>query len=61
MPEKAYVISMIRDAFRETNHPSDAFLQGSTEGCEPGEAVAYAMNPALTSAHSVTCTHNMAS
>ena len=40
MPNKADVISMIREAFRETIHPGDAFLQGSTEGCEPGEAVA---------------------
>jgi hypothetical protein len=40
MPDKAKVIAMIREAFRETNHPGDAFLQGSTEGCEPGEAVA---------------------
>jgi hypothetical protein len=40
MSDKDHVISMIRDAFCETNHPGDAFLQGSTEGCEPGEAVA---------------------
>ena len=40
MPDKAYVISMIREGFRETDHPGDAFLQGSTEGCEPGESVA---------------------
>jgi hypothetical protein len=40
MPDKANVIAMIRDAFRGTDRPSDAFLQGSTEGCEPGEAIA---------------------
>lgn len=40
MPDKAYVIAMIREGFRETDHPGDAFLQGSTEGCEPGESVA---------------------
>lgn len=40
MPDKAHVIAMIREAFHETNYPGDAFLQGSTEGCEPGEAVA---------------------
>ena len=40
MPAKAHVIAIIREAFRETNHPGDAFLQGSTEGCEPVEAVA---------------------
>lgn len=27
-------------AVRETERPSDAFLQGSYEGCEPGESVA---------------------
>lgn len=40
MPDKEHVIAAIRDAFRETDHPGDAFLQGSHEGCEPGEVVA---------------------
>lgn len=40
MSDKAQVIAMIREAFRETPHPGDAFLQGSREGCEPSEAVA---------------------
>lgn len=34
------VIEHIRQAFRETERPGDAFLQGSHEGCEPGESVA---------------------
>ena len=40
MPDKAQVAKIIREAFHETSHPGDAFLQGSMEGCEPGEAVA---------------------
>jgi len=32
--------STIRQAFCETERPDDAFLQGSREGCEPGESVA---------------------
>jgi len=40
MREKQRVIEHIRQAFRETEHPGDAFLQGSHEGCEPGESVA---------------------
>ena len=40
MSNKAHVIAMIRDAFRETDHPGDPFLQGSTEGCEPSESIA---------------------
>jgi hypothetical protein len=40
MPDKAQVIAMIREAFRETDHPGDPFLPGSMEGCEPSEAVA---------------------
>jgi hypothetical protein len=34
------VIEHIRQAFRDTERPGDAFLQGSHEGCEPGESVA---------------------
>ncbi len=34
------MIERIREAFRETEHPGDAFLQGSHEGCEPSEAIA---------------------
>ena len=31
------VIEHIHEAFRTTEHPGDAFLQGSQEGCEPAE------------------------
>ncbi len=31
------VIEQIHEAFRTTEHPGDAFLQGSLEGCEPAE------------------------
>jgi len=34
------VIELIQQAFRDTEHPGDAFLQGSHEGCEPAEATA---------------------
>lgn len=34
------MIELIQRAFRETEHPGDAFLQGSYEGCEPAEATA---------------------
>jgi len=40
MQTKQQVIEHIRQAFRDTEHPGDAFLQGSHEGCEPGESVA---------------------
>ncbi len=40
MQSKQRVIEHIREAFRETDRPGDAFLQGSHEGCEPGESVA---------------------
>jgi hypothetical protein len=40
MVDVQLVIEHIREAFRETAHPGDAFLQGSQEGCEPGEAIA---------------------
>jgi hypothetical protein len=40
MQTKEWVIEHIRQAFCETERPSDAFLQGSHEGCEPGESVA---------------------
>ena len=40
MQPKQRVIEHIREAFRETEHPGDAFLQGSHEGCEPAESVA---------------------
>ncbi len=40
MQDKQLVIENIREAFHETAHPGDAFLQGSQEGCEPGEAIA---------------------
>jgi hypothetical protein len=40
MKDKQRVIELIQQAFRETEHPGDAFLQGSSEGCEPAEATA---------------------
>jgi hypothetical protein len=40
MQDKHRVIEQIRQAFRNTEHPGHAFLQGSHEGCEPGESVA---------------------
>ncbi|MCE9535869.1 MAG: hypothetical protein K8R65_05605 [Nitrospirae bacterium] len=40
MPDRRQVIEHIRQAFRGTERPCDAFLQGSHEGCEPGESVA---------------------
>jgi hypothetical protein len=30
---------VIREAFARTPYPGDAFLQGSFEGCEPGESI----------------------
>ncbi|MDO8356682.1 MAG: hypothetical protein Q7U76_09865 [Nitrospirota bacterium] len=39
MPDRRQVIEHIRQAFRETERPCDAFLQDSHEGCEPGESV----------------------
>ena len=40
MLDRQRVIERIRQAFRDTEHPGDAFLQGSHEGCEPDESVA---------------------
>ena len=40
MQTKQRVIELIQQTFCETEHPDDAFLQGSHEGCEPGESVA---------------------
>jgi hypothetical protein len=40
MQDKQRVIEHIRQAFSDTERPGDAFLQGSHEGCEPGESVA---------------------
>ena len=40
MRDTQQVIEHIRQAFRETERPGDVFLQGSHEGCEPGESVA---------------------
>jgi hypothetical protein len=40
MQDKQQVIEHIRQAFCDTERPGDAFLQGSHEGCEPGESVA---------------------
>jgi len=40
MQTKQQVIEHIQQAFRDTERPGDAFLQGSHEGCEPGESVA---------------------
>ena len=38
--DKQTLIELIQQAFRHTEHPGDAFLQGSHEGCEPAEATA---------------------
>ena len=40
MKNTQLVIEQIRQAFSDTERPGDAFLQGSHEGCEPGEAIA---------------------
>jgi hypothetical protein len=40
MRDKQRVIELIHHAFRETEHPGDAFLQGSHEGCEAAEVTA---------------------
>ncbi len=40
MQDKQQVIEHIRQAFHDTERPDDVFLQGSHEGCEPGESVA---------------------
>jgi hypothetical protein len=40
MQRKEQIIEHIRQAFCDTEHPGDGFLQGSHEGCEPGESVA---------------------
>lgn len=40
MQDKRRVIERIHQAFCDTERPGDAFLQGSFEGCEPGESVA---------------------
>src|SRR6185295_597191 len=40
MQDKHRVIECIQQAFCDTERPDDAFLQGSHEGCEPGESVA---------------------
>ena len=39
MSDKEIVIAAIEKAFEATEHPGDAFLQGSHEGCEPAEEV----------------------
>lgn len=39
MQDTQRVIEHIRQAFHDTEHPGDAFLQGSHEGCEPGESI----------------------
>ena len=40
MRDKQHLIELIQQAFRDTEHPGDPFLQGSHEGCEPAEATA---------------------
>ena len=40
MRDKPELIDLIREAFRESPHPGDAFLVGSREGCEPSEVIA---------------------
>ena len=39
MQDTQRVIEHIRQAFHDTEHPGDPFLQGSHEGCEPGESI----------------------
>lgn len=39
-PDPAAIARHIREAFARTPYPGDHFLQGSFEGCEPGQAVA---------------------
>jgi hypothetical protein len=39
MQDMQRVIEHIRQAFHDTEHPGDAFLQGSQEGCESGESI----------------------
>jgi hypothetical protein len=36
--ETQKVIEQIREMFRTTEHPGDAFLQESQDGCEPAES-----------------------
>jgi hypothetical protein len=40
MADAQRVIRQIREAFRETDHPGETFLQGSQEGCESAEVTA---------------------
>ena len=40
MQDTQRIIEHIRQAFHDTEHPGDAFVQGSREGCEPGDSVA---------------------
>jgi hypothetical protein len=40
MLDKQSLIALIQQAFQETEHPGNAFLQGSDEGCEPAEVTA---------------------
>jgi hypothetical protein len=38
--DRQSLIARIQQAFHKTEHPGDAFLQGSHEGCEPAEVTA---------------------
>ncbi len=40
MPTATDVLEQIRRAFGDNEYPGDPWIQGSHEGCEPGEAVA---------------------
>jgi hypothetical protein len=40
MHDRSQVIEQIREGFAETEFPGEAFLQGSFDGCEPGEVIA---------------------
>ncbi len=40
VPDVQQLVEHIRGAFRDTNHPGDAVLQGSQEGCQPTEVTA---------------------
>ena len=58
-PERDTVIEQIRTTFASVEYPGDAFLTGSEEGCEPGDATApfvgctdrMTLSPATLDAH----------
>ncbi len=44
MSMNGLVIQQVQEAFCETEHPGDAFLIGSHDGCEPAEVIAPFLN-----------------